>query len=364
MHYYCEKCKRTWSYPLDNCIFCGNNLKTSNPTEYVVIGSTQVHVPSIASDSVPYYVYLLEDKNNNRIIQKSSKKYNIGDPFKLDDISYTQIKIGIIGSGLLGSQLTEYVIQYGYVTILKTRSAEKGKQIFGKIKKHISKKLSDKEVEKYLSNLKITTDYSELSDCDVIIEAVTEDIEVKKEVLSQLSSVCKKDTIIATNTSSLSIEILAEASLRPDRFIGMHFFNPVQKMDLVEVVVGKHTSQDTQDKIVQFSHDLNKQPVIVKNSPGFVVNRYLLPQINEAIKMYEEGIATKEDIDIAIKLGLNHPMGPFELADLIGLDICQSILQVMSEDFESDKFKPANLLIEKVNDGKLGYKAGEGFYKY
>jgi len=144
----------------------------------------------------------------------------------------------------------------------------------------------------------------------------------------------------------------------------MHFFNPVQKMDLVEVIIGKQTSIETQDKIVQFSMDLNKKPVIVKNCPGFVVNRYLLPQINEAVKMLEEGVATKEDIDSAIKLGLNHPMGPFELADLIGLDVCLSILEVMSEGFNDDKFIPSKLLIEKVNEGNLGFKTGEGFHKY
>jgi 3-hydroxybutyryl-CoA dehydrogenase len=364
MHYHCKECKKSWSYPLVNCIFCGNELTVSDPSEYKVIGCTEVNVPSIASESVPYYVYLLEDERSNRLIQKSSRKYELGDIFELDDVSFSQLKIGIIGSGLLGSQLTEYVLQHGYLTILKTRSDEKRSPILNKIKKHISKKLSGKEVEKYLTNLEVTTDYSDLHDCDIVIEAVSEDIGIKKEVLAQLSSVCKEDTIIATNTSSISIDLLADVSLRPDRFIGMHFFNPVHKMDLVEVIIGKQTSPETQDKIVQFSMDLNKKPVIVKNCPGFVVNRYLLPQINEAVKMLEEGIATKEDIDSAIKLGLNHPMGPFELADLIGLDVCLSILEVMSEGFNDDKFTPSKMLIEKVNEGNLGFKTGEGFYKY
>lgn len=364
MHYYCKECNRSWNYSLENCIFCGNELTIADPSDYKVIGFTEVHVPSVASESVPYYVYLLEDENNNRLIQKSSRKYELGNVFELTDVSFSQLKIGIIGSGLLGSQLTEYILQHGYLTILKTRSEEKRSQTLSKIQKHISKKLTDKEVEKYLTHLKITTDYSDLHDCDIIIEAVAEDLEVKKEVLGQLSSICKEDTIIATNTSSLSIDILADVSLRQDRFIGMHFFNPVHKMDLVEVVIGTRTSPETRDKIIQFSLDLNKKPVIVKNCPGFVVNRYLLPQINEAIKMLEEGIATIEDIDSAIKLGLNHPMGPFELADLIGLDVCLSILEVMSEGFNDEKFKPSKLLIEKVNDGCLGYKTGEGFYKY
>ncbi|MCD4822853.1 MAG: hypothetical protein K8R11_12560 [Methanococcoides sp.] len=364
MHYHCKECEKSWSYPLENCIFCGNELTVSDPSDYKVIGCTEVNVPSIASESVPYYVYLLEDENSNRLIQKSSRKYEMGDLFELNDISFSQLKIGIIGSGLLGSQLAEYVLQHGYLTILKTRSDENRSQASNKIKKHISKKLSDKEVEKYLTNLEVTTDYSDLYDCDIVIEAVSEDIRIKKEVLAQLSSVCKEDAIIATNTSSISIDLLADVSLRPDRFIGMHFFNPVQKMDLVEVIIGKQTSIETQDKIVQFSMDLNKKPVIVKNCPGFVVNRYLLPQINEAVKMLEEGVATKEDIDSAIKLGLNHPMGPFELADLIGLDVCLSILEVMSEGFNDDKFIPSKLLIEKVNEGNLGFKTGEGFHKY
>lgn len=364
MHYYCDVCKKSWNYPLDNCIFCGNKLNLLESSKYKVLGCTEVHVPSIASESIPYYLYLLEDENNNRIIQKSSQKYELGDFFELYDVGFNQLRIGIIGSGSMGSQLAEYILQHGYDTILKTHSADKIPQLRDKIKKRISRKLTENEVGKYLSNLTITTNYYDIHDCDIIIEAVAEDIIIKKEVLKQLAIVCREDTIIATNTSSISVDNLAKVSLRPDRFIGMHFFNPIQKMDLIEVVIGAQTSTETRDKIIQFSIDLNKKPVIVKNSSGFVVNRYLLPQINEAVMMLEEGIATKEDIDSAIKLGLNHPMGPFELADLIGLDVCLSILQVMFKDFKSDKFKPAKLLIEKVNEGKLGYKAGEGFYKW
>lgn len=307
---------------------------------------------------------MLKDKNGNKILKKSFRKHEIGDRFELDNERPGNITIGVIGTGLLGSQISQYMLEYGYLTVIKTRSEGSKQLIFDKIKKKLGKKLTEEEVDKTLEKLQITIDYQDLKTCDLIIEASAEKIEVKKEIFQDLSQICRPETIFATNTSSLSIDEIAKSTDRPDKCIGMHFFNPVHKMDLIEIVIGEKTSFETKDAVVSLSTDINKKPIVVKNGPGFIVNRYLLPQINEAILMLEEGAASKEDIDSAIKLGLNHPMGPFELADFIGLDICLSILEVLSKGLGPERVKPAKLLYKMVEEGKLGHKSGEGFYKY
>jgi 3-hydroxybutyryl-CoA dehydrogenase len=224
--------------------------------------------------------------------------------------------------------------------------------------------MSEEEVKKSLQHLTASTDYTDLAGCDVIIEAIAEDITLKKEVFKDLTKVCKPSAILSTNSSSLSIDDLAGMTDRPDKCIGMHFFNPVHRMDLVEVVIGSATAEQTKSAIIDLVVKLNKKPIVVKDSPGYVVNRLLLPQINEAMYVLEEGIATKEDIESAVKLGLNHPMGPFELADFIGLDICLSILNVLSTKFDNPKYQPSQILKTMVAEGKLGFKSGQGFYSY
>ena len=224
--------------------------------------------------------------------------------------------------------------------------------------------MSEEEVIRLIRLLNVTTEYDDLTDCDIIIEAIAEDIALKMDVFKNLSNSCKPSTIFSTNSSSLSIDALAKVSDRPGQCVGMHFFNPIHRMDLVEVVIGTSTSDQTKSQAIELVSRLNKIPIVVKNSPGYVVNRLLLPQINEAILTLEEGIASKEDIDCAVKLGLNHPMGPFELADFIGLDICLSIINVLYDKFNDSKYCPSQLLVAMVEEGKLGFKSGEGFYKY
>lgn len=365
MHYCCKKCNKLWSHPVEKCIFCGSVVeKMEECNNYEVIGFSEVQVPSTGNEKTPYFIYMLKDMNGNKILKKSFHQYNIGDLFEVETEESRDFNIGVIGTGSLGSQIAEYMLLHGYPTVVKTRSESNIAAIRKRIEKRLAKKLSEKELNVFLKNLLITADYSKLNNCDLIIEAAVEDLETKKEIFRNLSEACNESTIFATNTSSLSIDELAKVTDRPDKFIGMHFFNPVHKMELIEVVVGENTSVATKDFIVQFSTGLDKKPIVVKNSPGFIVNRYLLPQINEAIRMLEAGISSKEDIDSAIKLGLNHPMGPLELADFIGLDVCQSILEVLAEGFGSDRLKPAELLCKKVSEGKLGYKSGEGFYSW
>ena len=364
MVYFCDNCNKYWSHKVTTCIFCGAETRKLDESEYTVLSYTKVHVPSKGNENVPYFVYLLQDKNGQKIIRKSDTQHQIGDLINLDKVVSIKCSVGVIGSGLMGAQIAEYLIQTGHPVVLKTRSEESTPRIASKIRKKLSKKLLEKEVDKYLENLTITTDYSDFCNIDIIIEAAKEDLEVKKGIFSALSKICKINTIFATNSSSLSTDALAEVTDRPDRFIGLHFFNPVYKMDLVEVVIGTKTSDTTQEFAINLVQDLKKQPIIVKNNPGFIVNRLLLPQINEAIRLLDEGIASKEDIDSAIKLGLNHPMGPFELADFIGLDTCLSILEVLHTGLGDEHFEPAPLLREMVRQGKLGFKSGEGFYCY
>jgi 3-hydroxybutyryl-CoA dehydrogenase len=209
-----------------------------------------------------------------------------------------------------------------------------------------------------------STDISIVADADLIIEAATEDMEAKKALFAELDQLCKPGTIIATNTSSLSITEIAAATSRPDKVIGMHFFNPVPMMKLVEIIKGLATSDETRDTILELTKSLGKTPVEVNEAPGFVVNRILIPMINEGIGILADGVASAEDIDQAMMLGANHPMGPLALGDLVGLDVCLAIMETLHSEFGEDKYRPHPLLKKMVRAGKLGRKTGEGFYKY
>lgn len=361
---YCKKCDKNWKYPVEKCIFCGNATSHLNNTKNQVIGCTKVSIPSEGNEKVPYFVYFLEDENGAKSFKKSYEKYEIGDVICSEELQKNKLKVGVVGTGLMGSQIAEFLILQGYETVLKTREERNRDLVFSKIEKRVSKGLSEIETSKCLQSIQITADYLDLSDCDIVIDASAENIDIKKEVFKNLSSICGNNTILATNSSSISIDKIATATSEPENCIGIHFFNPVRRMDLVEVVIGEKTSKETKERVFEFIKDLGKNPIFVKNSPGFIVNRLLLPQINEAVRLAESGIASKEDIDMAVKLGLNHPMGPFELADFIGLDTCVSILEILSEDLQNKNLKPAGLLYKMVNEGKLGYKSKEGFYKY
>jgi 3-hydroxybutyryl-CoA dehydrogenase len=362
--YYCKACNKHWSYPVKKCIFCKGDIQQIDGVNHAVIGSTQVNVPSKGNEKVPYFEYLMQDSLGNKSIFKSYENLNIGDKSDLNNIKTKDTIVGVIGTGTLGFGIAEYLIRKRYPVIIKTRSKDNFGPITAKMNKKLSKDYTKEQIDSLLKNLTIVTENGDLSSCDIIIEAATEDIGIKKDIFAELSKVCDKKAIFASNTSSLSIDEIAAATDRSDKCIGMHFFNPVSKMDLIEVIIGNKTSEHTKEVIAQFSKNINKKPIVVKNSPGFIVNRLLLPQVNDAIRLYENGIASKEDIDAAMKMGLNHPMGPFALADLIGLDICMLILNTLYESLKEERFKPANTLVDLVNSNKLGIKSGEGFYKY
>ncbi|MDP1790501.1 MAG: 3-hydroxyacyl-CoA dehydrogenase NAD-binding domain-containing protein, partial [Methylibium sp.] len=215
-----------------------------------------------------------------------------------------------------------------------------------------------------LARVQGTTDYAALAGADLVIEAATENLDLKLRILQQLAEVVREDAVIATNTSSISITQLAAAVKAPERFVGMHFFNPVPLMALVEVIGGLQTSEATRERALAFVSAIGKTPIAVKNSPGFAVNRILVPMINEAIFVLQEGLASAEDIDAGMTLGCNQPIGPLALADLIGLDTLLAVMQVFSEGFDDPKYRPAPLLKEMVAAGRLGRKSGRGFYAY
>ena len=278
-------------------------------------------------------------------------------------------KVGVLGTGTMGAGIIQVLAQNGYEVVLRARresSVEKGIATVSKNLDRLVKKekITEAEKEEIMGRIQGSTDISIVKDADLIIEAATEDMEAKKALFAELDQLVKPETILATNTSSLSITEIAAATGRPDKVIGMHFFNPVPAMKLVEIIKGLTTSEETKATIVELSEKLGKTPVEVAEAPGFVVNRILIPMINEGIGIFADGVADAKGIDTAMKLGANHPMGPLELGDLIGLDVSLAIMEVLYNEYGDPKYRPHVLLRKMVRANKLGRKTGVGFYDY
>jgi|TARA_B110000263_G_scaffold110419_1_gene96500 3-hydroxybutyryl-CoA dehydrogenase len=278
-------------------------------------------------------------------------------------------KVGVIGAGQMGAGIAQVCAAIDKEVILcdiKEEFVQNGiSTITSNLQKSVTKeRISQEKMEATLSNVNTTIQSKDLNDCDIIVEAIIENVDIKKKLFMDLGKITKKEAILASNTSSIPIGILAEASGRSENVVGMHFMNPVPVMKLVEVIRAKNTNDETFNTTFKLAKELNKVPVLVNDFPGFVSNRLLLPMLNEAIFCVMEGVAEPEAIDTVMKLGMSHPMGPLRLADFIGLDTCLAIMQVLHKDMNDDKYRPCPLLIEMVDNGKLGNKTGEGFYKY
>ena len=278
-------------------------------------------------------------------------------------------RVGVIGAGQMGAGIAQVCASIGKLVTLcdiKQDFVDNGIATINKnLQRSVSKdRISQKQMDDTLANVSASLENKDLSNCDIIIEAIIEDVDIKKNLFSSLGDICDEKTILASNTSSIPIGILADASGREDKVVGMHFMNPVPVMKLVEVIRAKSTSDDTFATTFKLAEDLHKVPVLVNDFPGFVSNRILLPMLNEAIFCVMEGVAEPEAIDTVMKLGMSHPMGPLTLADFIGLDTCLAIMRVLHKDMNDDKYRPCPLLEEMVSKGKFGRKSGEGFYKY
>ena len=278
-------------------------------------------------------------------------------------------RVGVIGAGTMGNGIAQTCAVAGIEAVMldvQDVAVQRGmKTIQGSLERLLKKeKLSAADRDAALARIKGTTSYDELKSCDLIIEAATENLELKLKILRQVDALARPDALIASNTSSISISTLAAVLTRPGDFIGVHFFNPVPLMALVELVRGLQTSTTTVDAAIAFAKRLTKTPIVVKDSPGFVVNRILCPMLNEAIFALQEGLASPEDIDNGMKLGCSHPIGPLALTDMIGLDVLLAVMNVFHADFGDPKYRPPQLLKQMVAAGQLGRKSGRGFYDY
>jgi 3-hydroxybutyryl-CoA dehydrogenase len=278
-------------------------------------------------------------------------------------------KIGVVGAGTMGNGIAHVAAQSGFDVVLVDVDQKFLDKAVGTVKKNLGRqvekgKLTQEQMDGTLGKIKTAASLEAVKDCGVVVEAVFEDLKVKKDIFVKLDALCPPEAILATNTSTISITQIASATKRPDKVIGMHFMNPVPMMQLVEVIKGVATSEATYQIVDELAKKMGKTPVLVNDYPGFVANRVLQPMINEACYCLMEGVATPEAIDTVMKLGANHPLGPLALADLIGLDVCLAIMEVLYTGFSDSKYRPCPLLKKMVAAGNLGRKTGQGFFKY
>ncbi|PKQ17190.1 MAG: 3-hydroxybutyryl-CoA dehydrogenase [Actinobacteria bacterium HGW-Actinobacteria-7] len=322
-------------------------------------------MPSVGHEDVPYWCALVRGADGVGSIVKLDYAINVGETLRFGRHTEVDLEVvGILGTGVMGRGLAELLLARGHRVVLCGRSEDGLAAAKAKVLDRLGRVMDEEQVRQAECRLGVAVGYAELSSCDVVIEAVVEEMEPKKVALAQAEAHMRSDAILATNTSGLSIDDLANALQRPQNFGVLHFFNPANRMRLVETAIGGRTSPETAAFLDEFSRSLGKVPVRVAATPAFAVNRALMPLLNEAVRELEEGVADAEAIDEAVRLGLNHPMGPLALADLIGLDVVANIMTNLAERTGDDTYAPRPLLRKKIADGHLGRKSGQGFYVY
>ncbi|MCD6298339.1 MAG: 3-hydroxyacyl-CoA dehydrogenase family protein, partial [Deltaproteobacteria bacterium] len=312
---------------------------------------------------VPYYNVLLEDETGVFHLRKQFGEPQIGEEFLEHAVQRQEMTIGVVGTGIMATGLAALFLQHQYPLVVIGRSDKSVERCKSQVRRMLLKGLDEGVVEDRFKGARFQTEVDGMGECDLIIESIVEDLDVKKDLLQRIERVCSQEAIFATNTSSLSIAELAKVLKYPERFLGLHFFNPVARMRLVEVVRGPKTSQETIHACVDLINAVDKDPIVINDSPCFIVNRILMPFLNEAVKVYQEGVADAENIDKAAMLGLNHPIGPLALIDLIGVDVFVKIMDNLNL-FLGENYKPASTAKNLVTEEKLGRKTGGGFYKY
>jgi len=362
----CSTCGLTYAYDLAVCTSCGSMLEPLRVSRRVALAVTEVATPSIGHGDVPYWCVLAEAEDGHRCVAKSSRAVSVGDTLTEDAAAPAGCiqAVGIVGSGVMARGLVELMLSRGHRVVWVGRSLERLDASREKVVERLAKAMDENQTGEALGRLVMSGSTTALAECDIVIEAIVEELEPKQDIIRRIEEVVGEECIIATNTSSLPLDAMSLGMRRPQRFGGLHFFNPPMRMRLVEVVRGPQTDDAVESMLVQFAESLGKTSIPVAAGPGFVVNCVLMPLLNEAVRALEDGIAPAEAIDEAVMLGLNHPMGPLALADLIGLDVVTNIMDDLYGRLGDEAYAPRPLLKQLVQEGKLGRKTGEGLFTH